>query len=334
MVLDKTPTLEMQGPPPTLRQVFAAELPRLYAVAYHMGGSRSEAFERLRELVALPQAAAVLAAPRPADALLALFAHHIEELLGRKAEKSFQILDNILRDDITHPIDINTRGIDGDFGRVHPLLWELKRTCLTSVLGCLSPGVRISFILTDLLGYSPTASAALLGINESAFRVRLTRARKRLDNYLAPLCQFVDRANACNCEGRLGVALSKEFIDFPPHTDDIPHAPHDSGPELHDMGALYRALPTIMLTEKQREELLAACTEDSPPEDLEEHLIDMDDLEDMQDMQDMRGHRDLRLAGPIEPDHPAGPDEPAQPDDPIMPGPEPLHVPSDPAING
>ena len=139
------------------------------------------------------------------------------------------------------------------------------------MLACLPPGVRISFILTDLLGYNPAASAQLLGINESAYRVRLTRARKRLDNYLAPLCQHVDRQNPCNCEGRLGVALAKEFITFPPHTDDIPHAPHDSGPESHEMGALYRGLPRITLTETQRDELLSCCPDDAAEHPLEQH---------------------------------------------------------------
>lgn len=268
MVLDQTPTvpLEMQGPLPTLRQVLAAELPRLYWVAYHMCGTRPEAVERLRELCGLAGAdggRAVLEAPRPGDALLGILARHMEYILGRKAEKTFQILNDILRDDITHPIDINTPGIDGDFARVHPLLWELKRTCLTSVLGCLPPGVRISFILTDLLGYGPAASAELLGINESAYRVRLTRARKRLDSHLAPLCQHVDRQNPCNCEGRLGVALAKEFITFPPHTDDIPHAPHDNGPESHEMGALYRGLPRITLPDAHRDELLALVPDEA-----------------------------------------------------------------------
>nr|WP_293175206.1 hypothetical protein [Nannocystis sp.] len=36
-------------------------------------------------------------------------------------------------------------------------------------------------------------------------------------------------------------------------------------------------------------------------------------------------------AGPVEPDHPVDPGEPAQPDDPPEPGPEPIHVPGDPA---
>jgi DNA-directed RNA polymerase specialized sigma24 family protein len=262
----------MQAPPSSLRRVVEAELPRLHAVAYHMSGSRTDAYERLREMLsdaATDGGASVLAAARPGDALLARLAHHLEEVLGRKAEKSFQILDDILRDDITQPIDLNVKGIDGDPNRVHPLLWELKRTCLTAVLGCLPPGVRISFLLTDLLGYSPSASAELLGINESAYRVRLTRARKRLENYLAPRCQHMDRQNPCNCEGRLGVALEKGFLAFPPHTADIPHAPHVNEVEHREMGALYRSLPTVTVTDAQLAELLALCPDEPPSLDIE-----------------------------------------------------------------
>ena len=64
--------------------------------------------------------------------------------------------------------------------RLNGMLWQLKRKCLVATLGCLPPGVRISFVLTDLLGYGPSEAAALLEIKESAYRVRLTRARKRI----------------------------------------------------------------------------------------------------------------------------------------------------------
>ena len=348
----------MHGPSPSLRQIFAAELPRLFTVAYHATGSRAEAHQRMCVLVRLAAAADIPAAPRPAEALLILLIRNLEELLGRKAEKSLQILDDILRDDITHPIDLNTPGIDGDFDRLHPLLWELKRTCLTSVLACLPPGVRISFILTDLLGYSPAASAEMLAINESAYRVRLTRARKRLDNYLAPMCQYVDNANPCNCEGRLGAALNKGFIAYPPHTEDVPVTTHDDCPEYHEMGALYRALPVISLSIAQREQLLDACSSAAEPLEIDinldsldnldndDNLDNLDDIDSINSITNMlqmldghpptHRHGSYNLAGPralgpIEPDHPAGPDEPAQPDDPIIPGPEPIPVPNDPA---
>jgi hypothetical protein len=202
----------MPRPSASLRQVVADELPYLYAVAYHMSGTRprrSSACARSCSRLGRTGGVAVLAATKPGDALLSQLARHLEEILGRKAEQSFQILDDILRDDITQPIDLNVEGIDGDLRRVHPLLWELKRTCLTSVLGCLPPGVRISFILTDLLGYSPAASAELLGINESAYRVRLTRARKRLDNYLTPRCQHIDARTRATARAASSVALDK-----------------------------------------------------------------------------------------------------------------------------
>ena len=98
--------------------------------------------------------------------------------------------------------------------------------------------------------------AELLGINESAYRVRLTRARKRLENYLTPRCQHIDAQNPCNCEGRLSVALDKGFIGFPPNLDDIPHTPHVTEVEHREMGSLYRSLPRIALTELERDQLL------------------------------------------------------------------------------
>ncbi|MCB9570107.1 MAG: hypothetical protein H6710_23355 [Myxococcales bacterium] len=244
--------------PTSLRQLYIAELPRLYAFAYDMSGARDEAHRFLSELVdqTNDEAAELLAAPIPADALLGAFARHLEKELGRRAEQSFQILDNVLRSDITRPIDINARGIDGDPRRIHLLLWELKRTCLTAVMGCLPPSVRLSFILTDILGYSPADAADLLDIKESAYRVRLTRARKRLEDYLTPRCFHVDRQNPCNCEGRLGIAFDAKFVTPPPHALDTPAEEIDSEPPRRDMAALYRSLPRVALSEGEVAELI------------------------------------------------------------------------------
>ncbi len=259
------------SPPPAmstdLSTVLAAELPRLYAFAYVMCGAREEAHvhvrEALRDLAA--DGDAVLSAPRPGDVLLGRLARLLEEALGRKADQSFVILDNLLRSDETREIDPYQPPIDGDLTRVRPLLWELKRTCLASVLGCLPPGVRLSFVVTDLLGYTPAAAADLLGIKESAFRVRLTRARRRLEDYLAPRCGHIDRHNPCYCEGRLAQALETNFVRLPPHTLDIPAENYDEGPEQREIAGLYRTLPVVALTDDQRADLLAALAAVTAP---------------------------------------------------------------------
>ena len=244
----------------TLRELVAAELPRLYVFAFNMSGSRDEARSHLEQLVrdAKADSAAVTSSDKPADALLGLMARKMEESLGRKSDYTFDALDNVLRSDITRPIDLSGGALDGQDGKVHLMLWELKRTCLTATLCCLPPGVRVSFVLTDLFGFSPSEAAELLGIKESAYRVRLTRARKRIEDYLAPRCYHVDPKNPCTCTGRLVIAIDAEFVKPPPHTVDIPHAPHDEDGPRRDMGSLYRNLPKVQLSDAETAAMLGS----------------------------------------------------------------------------
>ena len=259
------PKIPMATRPTSLRALLADELPRLYAFAYDMCGDREDAYNALNEWIdALGgSAAAILGAPRPAEAAFGSFARAIEKAMGRRAEQSFMILDNVLRTELTKPVDITAEGIDGDTSRIHYMFWELKRTCLTAVMGCLPPGVRLSFILTDMLGYQPLEAAELLEIQESAYRVRLTRARKRIEDFLTPRCYHVDRGNPCNCESRLGIAMDAKFVRPPPHDLDTPppSEPYDHEPPRRDMGALYRSLPRTALAPDKAAALLARVPE-------------------------------------------------------------------------
>jgi RNA polymerase sigma factor (sigma-70 family) len=251
----------MSSRPETVRALLTSELPNLFAFAYQMCGARRDAARFLEELaqnVAKLDEHKLLNDGDPARTLLGMMARNMEENLGRRSEHSFESLDNILRSDITRPIDLTNRGMGDDPTKVHLMLWELKRTCLTSVLGCLPPGVRLSFVLTDLVGLSPTEAAEMLGIKESAYRVRLTRARKRIEDYLAPRCYHVDRENPCTCTGRLMIALDAGFVRPPTSAEDIPHEPHDSGGPQRDVGSLYRALPNVKLAQGEIDRLIAS----------------------------------------------------------------------------
>lgn len=244
----------------TLEQLVALELPRLFAFSFHMCGRREDAERFLIEL--RPTAmeygeARILSAPDPFEELLGVLARAMEDTLGRRSEHTFESLDTILRSDLTRPIDLRSSGFTDDPTQVHVLLWQLERTCLFSVLGCLPPGVRLSFVLTDLWGISPARSAELLGIKESAYRVRLTRGRKRVEDYLAPRCVHVDEQNPCTCVGRLMIALDARFISPPAHTLDIPHEPHDAKGACRDVGGLYRSLPPVQMTADDSERILS-----------------------------------------------------------------------------
>ena len=70
----------------SFQQLLRSELPRLYAFAYHMCGSREEAQTAVRQLVVDARAQGdekFLSAPKPSDALLGLLARSLEESLGR-----------------------------------------------------------------------------------------------------------------------------------------------------------------------------------------------------------------------------------------------------------
>ena len=102
--------LDMVSPPPMpspseLASLVRAAIPRLYAFAYVMSGGREGAFVHVREAIRNLDLEALAAAPRPADWLLGKLARGVEEALGRKADHSFVILDNLLRSDETQPID-------------------------------------------------------------------------------------------------------------------------------------------------------------------------------------------------------------------------------------
>ena len=233
-----------------LQALFERELPRLYAFAFQMCCDRVDAERFVADLICQLRnqgGTEILEAQDPFEALLGQLSRSLEETLGRRSEHTFESLDHILRSDLTRPIDLNRSIFADDRRRIHLMLWQLKRTCLTSVLTCLPPGVRLSFVMTDLWGLSPAEAAKILDIKESAYRVRLTRARKRLEDYLTPRCAHVDAQNPCNCTGRLVIAMEAGFVHPPPHELDTPHEPHDFEGPRRDVASLYRSMPAVQL---------------------------------------------------------------------------------------
>ncbi len=192
--------------------------------------------------------------------LLRIAAHVLANRLSRTPEVSFDLLDETLRSEATRT----------DFVRslAEPardlLLWELKQGCMTAVVNCLSPGERAAFVLANLMKLGDDDASAVLGISRSAYKVRLSRAQKKVSDYLAPRCEHVDPLNPCRCPARVGVAVSKGFIrsagEISLRKPPEPFGRYGSGPDnedepLRDVVAIYGNLP-----------------EPDPPEELRQRL--------------------------------------------------------------
>ena len=174
----------------------------------------------------------------------------LEERLPRQPEVDFDMLDETLRGEATRTDIVRSLSDpQRDF-----LLWELKQGCMTAVINCLPPGERAAFVVCHVLKLTDEAAAKSLAISESAYKVRLSRARKKVGDYLAPRCEHVNPMNPCHCPARVGTALHRGFIgkvsgevslrkqpEFAygrygtgPGNDDVP---------MRDIGAIYGNLP-------------------------------------------------------------------------------------------
>lgn len=197
--------------------------------------------------------------------LLHIANHVLEKKLPKRPELSFQVLDDTLRSEATRTDLVRSlTEPKRDF-----LLWELKQGCMTAILNCLSPGERSAFVLSNVLKLGDDTAAKTLGVTKSAYKVRLSRARKKVTDYLAPRCEHVDPMNPCRCPARVGTALKKGFIrpmgEVDLHKSVEPFKRYGAGPDqedapLRDVSAIYGNLP-----------------EPDPPDDLLSHLVQLVD---------------------------------------------------------
>ena len=174
--------------------------------------------------------------------LLRIAAHVLGARLPQAPEVDFDLLDETLRSEATRTEEVASLT---DPQR-ELLLWEMKQGCMTAVVNCLSPGERVAFVMSAVMGLSDDEAARALDIKGSALKVRLSRARKKVSDYLAPRCEHIDPRNPCHCPSRIGIALRKGFIAPPARAEvrlrgALP--PFDEAPRLNDAVAIYRTLP-------------------------------------------------------------------------------------------
>ncbi len=175
--------------------------------------------------------------------LLKIAAHVSEKRLPAEAEVDFDLLDDTLRSEATRNTQIaSLTSPEREF-----LLWELKQGCMTAVINCLSPGERIAFVLSNVIGKSDEEAARTLGIKVSAYKVRMSRASQKIGDYLAPRCEHIDPRNPCHCPSRIGNALDKGFI-APPRGEvqlRTPNRPFAGEIKSPDASKIFRTLPPI-----------------------------------------------------------------------------------------
>lgn len=217
------------------KQLLTQNLRRVYNFCFRMTLDHTRAASACEEVFLRAYLGEPPEEPERVELWLIQIANHVlEQRLPRTPEVDFDLLDETLRSEATRTDVVRSlTDPQRDF-----MLWELKQGCMTSVVNCLSPGERAAFVASSILRLSDDAAAAALGVTPAAFKVRLSRARKKVGDYLAPRCEHVNPMNPCRCPARVGVALRKGFIRpsgavqlrQPP----VPYGRYGAGPDADD----------------------------------------------------------------------------------------------------
>lgn len=90
---------------------------------------------------------------------------------------------------------------------------EVKFRCTSAMLICLDREQRLIYLLGDSFGIDHNLGAEIFGISKQNFRVKLSRARKELHNYMAYRCGLINKSNPCRCVKKAKSALNMGVLN-------------------------------------------------------------------------------------------------------------------------
>lgn len=161
---------------------------------------------------------------------------HLSSFKGESAFSTwvFRIAANHLKDYKKHmfaqfPLSFEFYGDDIRNGKIQDapnltqnvektlLAEELKLSCTNVMLQCLDPESRCVFILGTMFRIDSRIAGEILGVTPEAYRQRLTRARKKMAEFLSEYCGEYGEGS-CRCANRVNYAIQNHRIS-PAHLD-------------------------------------------------------------------------------------------------------------------
>jgi RNA polymerase sigma factor (sigma-70 family) len=90
---------------------------------------------------------------------------------------------------------------------------EVKFRCTSAMLICLDREQRLIYLLGDSFGIDHNLGAEIFKISKQNFRVKLSRARKELHNYMEYRCGLIKKSNPCRCSKKAKSALKMGVLN-------------------------------------------------------------------------------------------------------------------------
>lgn len=127
---------------------------------------------------------------------------------------------------------------------------ELKLSCTNVMLQCFDPETRCIYILGTMFRADSKTAGEILNMTPENYRQRLSRARKKMGDFLAEYCGAVS-TGFCRCDKRLSIAMDQHRLDpqnleysaFRTIDRNILHSCMNDMNEIEDISDAFQELP-------------------------------------------------------------------------------------------
>jgi RNA polymerase sigma factor (sigma-70 family) len=123
---------------------------------------------------------------------------------------------------------------------------EVKTGCTLGMLLCLSPELRIAFIVGTVFDLNSKEASQILDITPETYRKRLSRAKENLEHFMNSHCGLINKSRSCRCGKRITYAIEAKRID-PAHLLFFTKADEYNSQmeELHDVAGIFKSHPNF-----------------------------------------------------------------------------------------
>jgi len=90
---------------------------------------------------------------------------------------------------------------------------EVRLQCLSGMLLCLTKEQRLIYIIGEIFGADHTVGSEIMEISKANYRMKLSKARKDLYNFMQNKCGLVNKANPCRCHKKVTFATANGIVD-------------------------------------------------------------------------------------------------------------------------
>ena len=156
------------------------------------------------------------------DSKLSTWIYSVVSLTIKKFLRDERVYNSRILKTLYHGEDFDPP-VEVDFDKS---LWvkEMCDRCMTGVLHCLEPDIRLAFIFRDVTELSYPEIARIMKTEETTVRKQISRARKRIKNFLNGECGLTRPGAICKCRMNRHIhamKLPEEFQKLRDLTDKV-----------------------------------------------------------------------------------------------------------------